>query len=123
MQITAAETEIMRVLWTCHPLSADEVHAALTDSTEWEETTVKTLLGRLLNKGAISADRNGRRYLYSPRLRKDTWLSQECTRLVDRLFGGRIAPLVAHFSSSQPLGEEDIAALRQLLDGMGDDDR
>ena len=64
MQISEAESQVMEVLWQRHPQAADEVISALSARTDWAEPTIKTLLNRLLRKGAIQADRDGRRYLY-----------------------------------------------------------
>ena len=121
MQISEAESVVMDVLWQRHPLGADEVVAALADQQDWQEATIKTLLNRLLNKGAISAAREGRRYLYSPLLRREAWVLEESRGLLDRLFDGRVAPLVAHFSEQRKLSRKDIAELRKLLEELDDD--
>ena len=118
--ITEAEAVVMEVLWQRHPLGADEVVVALAESTDWAEPTIKTLLNRLLNKGAIEASRDGRRYLYSPLLTRNAWVAQQSEGFVERLFGGRIAPLVAHFSECGRLSEADIAELRNLLEELDD---
>ena len=123
MQISEAESVVMDVLWQRHPLGADEVVAALADQQDWQEATIKTLLNRLLNKGAISAAREGRRYLYSPLLRREAWVLEESRGLLDRLFDGRVAPLVAHFSEHRKLSRKDIAELRKLLEELDDDGR
>ena len=116
MQISDAEAQVMQVLWERNPRSADEVVAALASSTDWAEPTVKTLLNRLLNKGAIEATREGRRYLYSPVLAREAWVAQQSEGLLQRLFDGRVAPLVAHFSRHRKLDRSDIAALRKLIE-------
>ncbi len=121
MPITEAEAQVMQVLWDRHPRSADEVVAALAPGTGWAEPTVKTLLNRLLNKGAIQAVRDGRRYQYSPVLAREAWVSQQSEGLLQRLFGGRVAPLVAHFSERGRLSEADVAELRKLLEEIDDD--
>jgi predicted transcriptional regulator len=121
MQISEAESLVMDVLWRRHPLSAEEVVAALADSQQWQEATIKTLLNRLLNKGALRADKDGRRYLYAPVLKREDWVMGESRSLLDRLFGGRVAPLVAHFSEQRKLSRKDIADLRKLLDELDDD--
>lgn len=118
MQISDAEAVVMDVLWDASPRSADEVVAALAGQQDWQEATIKTLLNRLLNKGAISAERDGRRYLYAPVLTREQYVRSQSQGLLDRLFGGRLAPLVAQFSEQRGLQPEDIAALRALLDGM-----
>ncbi|WP_408950862.1 BlaI/MecI/CopY family transcriptional regulator [Lysobacter sp. Hz 25] len=121
MQISEAESLVMDVLWRRHPQSAEEVIAALADSQQWQEATIKTLLNRLLNKGAVRADKDGRRYLYAPVLKREDWVMGESRSLLDRLFDGRVAPLVAHFSEQRKLSRKDIADLRKLLDELDDD--
>jgi BlaI family penicillinase repressor len=123
IQISAAEAVVMEVLWGLHPLSADEVIARLPGGNEWAEATVKTLLNRLLNKGAIAAQKDGRRYLYSPLVQRDTWVLEESSSLIERLFEGRVAPLVAHFSQHRRLSRDDVAELRKLLEDLDDDQR
>lgn len=118
--ISEAEATVMEVLWRGCPRSAEEVIAALAADTGWAEPTVKTLLNRLLNKGAISAEKDGRRYLYSPVLRREAWVQQQSEGLLARLFGGRVAPLVAHFSERGKLGAADIAELKRLVRELDD---
>lgn len=120
MQISDAESVVMQVLWEASPLAAEDVFAAVAPGQGWQEPTVKTLLNRLLKKGAISAEREGRRFLYSPVLRREQWLRQESEGLVDRLFGGRVAPLVAQFSAQRKLSKKDLAELRRLLEELDD---
>lgn len=120
IQISEAESHVMQVLWQQAPRSAEDVVAALAD-TGWAEATIKTLLNRLLNKGAITADKDGRRYLYAPAIARDAWMLEESRSLLERLFDGRVAPLVAHFSQHRKLGAEDVAQLRQLLKELDDD--
>ncbi len=90
--------------------------AALAATRRWQEPTIKTLLNRLLNKGAIQATKDGRRYLYTPTLRREDWVLDESQGLLERLFDGRVAPLVAHFSAQDKLSRKDIEELRRLLD-------
>lgn len=123
IRISEAEAVVMQVLWSDHPLSADEVMARLPGGNDWAEATVKTLLNRLLNKGAIAAEKEGRRYLYSPLVQRDAWVLEESRSLIDRLFDGRVAPLVAHFSQHRKLTTEDVAELRRLLEELDDEQR
>ena len=119
--ISEAESRVMDVLWRVGgPASSEDVVKALAKQ-QWQETTVKTLLGRLLRKGAIKASRDQRRYLYVPVLTREQWLSFESTRVLDRVFGGRVAPLVAHFSQHHRLSKQDIADLKRLIAEMNDD--
>jgi predicted transcriptional regulator len=120
LQISDAESVVMQALWRSSPLSAEEVFAAVAGEQDWQEPTVKTLLNRLLKKGAISAERDGRRFLYSPVLDRATWLGQQSDGLLDRLFGGRVGPMVAHFSERGRLTKKDLAELRKLLEKLDD---
>lgn len=95
--------------------------ATLEPNGKWQETTVKTLLNRLLKKGAVRARKDGRRYLYSPVLTRKEWLSNESTGFLNRLFGGRVAPLVAHFSTQRKLSRKDIADLKRLIQELDDE--
>ena len=123
MQVTEAESIVMDVLWARHPLSADDVVVALAEREHWQEPTIKTLLNRLLKKGAIRAEKDGRRYLYAPVLKREDWVLGESQGLLERLFDGRVAPLVAHFSAQRKLSQEDVAELRRLLEEIDDDER
>lgn len=121
MAISEAEAVVMEVLWDRSPQGADEVVAALAKRSNWAEPTVKTLLNRLLNKGAIQATRDGRRYLYSPVLTRQAWVQQQSEGLLERVFGGRVAPLVAHFSERGKLSTQDIADLKRLVQELDDE--
>jgi len=120
MEISDAESTVMEVLWARSPRASDEVIAELASAQDWQEPTIRTLLNRLLNKGAITAERDGRRYLYTPVLRRDDWVNAQSRGLLDRLFKGRVAPLVAHFSEQGKLSRKDIAELRRIIEGLDD---
>jgi BlaI family transcriptional regulator, penicillinase repressor len=119
--ISEAESVVMEVLWRRGPMRSEDVVEALIGRQKWREPTVKTLLSRLLTKGAIRAEKDGRRYVYSPIVTRDDWLSHESKGLLDRLFGGRVAPLVAHFSRHGKLSKKDVADLKQMIAEMHDD--
>jgi predicted transcriptional regulator len=120
MRITEAESEVMQVLWQRQAMAAEDVVAARASTREWQEATVKTLLNRLLKKGAIRAEREGRRYRYTPVLQREDWLLGESEGLLERLFDGRVAPLVSHFSRHRKLSRKDVAELRKLLEEIDD---
>jgi predicted transcriptional regulator len=120
-QISEAESAVMEILWRRSPLAAEEVVAALDKSQDWQEATIKTLLNRLLKKNAIRAEKDGRRYLYSPLLARADWVQTQSEGLLDRLFGGRVAPLVAHFSERRKLSRKDVAELKRLIAEIDDE--
>jgi len=121
MAISEAEAVVMEVLWRSSPRSAEEILAEVGPAQQWQEGTVKSLLNRLLKKKAVKAERDGRRYLYAPLLSREKYVSQESKGLLDRLFDGRVAPLVAHFSEQRKLSRKDVAELRKLLEELDDE--
>ena len=122
MRISAAESLVMEALWRRAPLAAEDIFGELGEQQGWAEPTLKTLLGRLLKKGAVSAEKEGRRYLYRPLVRRDDYVEAESQGLLDRLFDGRLAPLVSHFSERQKLSPQDIADLKRLIAELDDDE-
>ena len=118
ISISDAESVVMKVLWQRHPMTADEIVAELVGQQDWQESTIKTLLNRLLKKGALCAEQEGRRYLYSPVLQQEAWQLSESSGMLARLFDGRVAPLVAHFSKHRKLSKKDIAELKRLINEM-----
>ncbi|WP_404712532.1 BlaI/MecI/CopY family transcriptional regulator [Sphingomonas sp. MMS24-J13] len=115
-RISEGEHAVMEVLWAADaPLTAAEVAERIPAERAWSERTVKTMLARLLAKGALAHEEDGRRYLYRPAVARAEHATRESRRLVDRLFGGRAAPLVAHLAAGEGLTPEDIAELEALL--------
>ena len=103
-------------------MATEAVVAALAQQQQqWQESTIKTLLNRLLKKGAVHATKEGRRYIYAPVLTREQWLSSESDGLLNRLFGGKVAPLVAHFSKHRKLSKKDIADLKRLIQELDHD--
>ncbi len=117
-RISSAEHEVMEVLWRDSPLTAAEVAERVPAARGWSIRTVKTLLSRLLAKGILSHEEEGRRYLYRPAVAREDYVSQESRRLLDRLFGGRVTPLVAHLAERDHLSERDIAEIEALLKAL-----
>lgn len=115
MAISEAEAVVMNALWRKSPRSAEDVLAEVGAANDWQEGTVKSLLNRLLKKGALSAERDGRRYLYAPQISREQYVMGESKGLLDRLFDGRVAPLVAHFSQQRKLSRKDITDLKRLI--------
>jgi predicted transcriptional regulator len=105
----------MEALWENSPLSAAEVCDRVCKERDWSMPTVKTLLGRLVAKGAVETEPDGRRFLYSPLIQRAAYVGSESKRLVERLFGGRAAPLIAHLAESETLTDQDLAEIEALL--------
>ncbi len=114
-RISEAEHAVMEALWQRSPLTASEVCDEVCDTREWSLATVKTLLSRLVSKQAVSTKPDGRRFLYSPLLERTEYTGSESRRLVDRLFGGRAAPLFAQLAEAEALTEDDLSEMEALL--------
>ncbi|MGB0908697.1 MAG: BlaI/MecI/CopY family transcriptional regulator [Maricaulaceae bacterium] len=118
IRISQSELDVMDVLWREAPLAASTVIERLAGSKDWSGRTIKTLLARLVEKGALSTSQDGRRYLYTPLVTRKAYASNAARRLSDRLFGGKAAPLVAHLAEGEGLTPEDIAELEALIAGL-----
>ncbi|MGB3167635.1 MAG: BlaI/MecI/CopY family transcriptional regulator [Alteraurantiacibacter sp.] len=114
-RISEAEHAVMEALWASSPQSAAEVCDAVCKERGWSMPTVKTLLSRLVAKGALATQPDGRRFLYSPKIARADYVGTESKRLVERLFGGRAAPLFAHLAQNEQLSTDDIAEIERLL--------
>ena len=121
MSISAAESVIMEALWKQSPLAAEDIVALVAREQQWTEATVRTLINRLLKKKAIAAKKDGRRYLYRPVMKRADWVQEESQGLLDRLFDGKLAPLVTHFSERKKLSREDVRELKRLIEEIEND--
>lgn len=117
-RISEAEHAVMEALWERSPLTATEVCEQVCEPRGWSLATVKTLLSRLVAKQAVATEPDGKRFLYSPRIAREAYVGTESRRLVDRLFGGRAAPLFAHLAEADALSEDDIAEIEALLKAL-----
>jgi BlaI family penicillinase repressor len=114
-RISEAEHAVMEVLWDKSPLTAQDVVERIPATRDWTANTVKTLLGRLLAKNIIAHEEEGRRYRYRPMVARGDYVSGESRRLMDRLFGGKLTPLVAHLAERDEITDQDIAEIEALL--------
>lgn len=122
VRISGAESQIMEALWRAGPLTPDGVVAEVGEANGWAPGTVKTLITRLLRKKAIEGGREEAGYVYRPLISRETYVQSESQGLVDRLFGGEVAPLVAHFAEHRALTPKDIQHLKSLIAKLEDDD-
>src|ERR1700744_5586156 len=120
MHITAAESQIMEALWRRGPLTADELIDDPGKPQGWGGATVKTLINRLLKKDALKSERVEGRVRYAPLLERAAYVQSESQGLLDRLFDGKLAPLVAHFAEHRNLKPDEVERLKKLLDELGD---
>lgn len=120
-QVSDAEALILEALWEQSPLAAERLMEGVGKREGWSPSTVKTLLTRLVKKGAIESEPDGRRFLYRPLFSREAYLTHASRSLLDRLFGGRVAPLVSHFAQHDKLTAKDISELKRILKELGHD--
>jgi BlaI family transcriptional regulator, penicillinase repressor len=121
-KISGAESQIMEALWARGPLTADEIVQTVGPAQGWGEATVKTLINRLLKKKALASERTGGRAIYRPVVTREEYVTGESQGLLDRLFGGEVAPLVAHYARHRALSAEEVARLKKLIAEFESDD-
>jgi predicted transcriptional regulator len=115
-RISDAELDVMEVVWASPaPMTATDIAEGIDPARGWSLPTVKTMLSRLVTKGALEHREDGRRFLYSAAFPREAYVGTESKRFVERLFGGRLSPLVAHLAQEDALDDDDIAALEALL--------
>ncbi len=122
MRISEAEGKVMEVFWRADgPLSADDVVAAMDNDRDWSAGTIRTFLTRLVKKNALAASPQGRRYLYTPLIPREDYVHEQSRKLIDTLFGGRIAPFITHFSERQDMTRDEIDELKRLIERLDHD--
>ena len=115
-KISEAEQQVMRVVWDSNPITAKEIISTLVKKTDWKPETIKTLINRLLKKGAIDYKTSGREYQYYPLIEEDDFTRIESQSFLKRVFGGALKPMLATMVENEDLSQEDIDELKRLLD-------
>lgn len=115
MRFSEAEWRLMTVLWAKSPASARDVHDAVAPETGWAYTTVKTMLDRLVEKGALSAEQPRLAAQYTPRVTQREGRRSAIRTLIDQAFGGSVGPLVAELVADERLSAADRAELGRMV--------
>jgi BlaI family penicillinase repressor len=116
-RITETEWEIMRVVWARHPVTANEIiEQLLTEDTTWHPKTARTLLARLVQKKALDYEPQGRTYVYQPRVSQTECVAAASESFLERVFGGSLKPMLAHFVEQRRLTKADLRDLENLLE-------
>lgn len=120
-RISDAEWEVMKVLWTRSPQTANEIIQALEPVTDWNPRTIRTLLNRLLKKKALGFRQNGRSYQYFPRVEETACRRAESRSFLRRVYGGALTPMLSAFLEEEELSADEIAELKRILDRKGNE--
>ena len=120
--VSDSELELLKELWQESPLSGPELIARTLAHTAWDESTAKTLLTRLVTKGAISRKGKRRSYLYSPLLTKNDYQREAAAHLAAQAFNNSTAEMVTFFVRQKKLSPSDLAELRKMLEEFDADE-
>ena len=115
IRISDAEWEIMRVVWTKGQVDALTIAQILGDKMQWKLATIKTLLGRLVKKGALKTDQIGKKFIYSAKVAEDHVFSQATEELFGHLCAKKMGSTLAQLIEEVPLTQEDVSLLQEIL--------
>ena len=115
--ISQSEAKILYILWDDSPLDGKQIAEKLK-TTSWSFVTVKTLINRLLNKGYLSFEKQGRRYLYQTTISKTDYLKSENKQFLDRIYGGSLSGLFASFSDQENISKDELDEIKQIISDL-----
>ena len=116
INISESEMEIMAVLWNAkEPITSVEIGEAV-ERHGWKKTTISTFLTRLVEKGAISAEKKGKLYYYTPLIPVEEYRKSKTDTLINNFYHGSVKEFAVALFENQKLSEEDIAELRAIFE-------
>lgn len=114
-QISEAEFEIMKIVWKHAPISTNEITDTLTQATAWSPKTIQTLIKRLVNKGALSYEKQSRVFIYTPQVKESEYIGYESNSFLNRFYGGDFTAMLSTYIENDRLSETEIDTLRSIL--------
>jgi BlaI family penicillinase repressor len=117
--ISDAEWQVMDAVWAGSPVTANEIVERLAGQTDWNPRTIKTMLNRLVRKGALGFKAEGKRYLYEPRVTRDDCVRAQSRSFLSRVFGGATGEALLHFVEENDLSPAEIEQLKKVLARKG----
>ncbi len=114
-QISEAEYEVMKLVWKYAPISTNEITEHLTKTTSWSPKTIQTLTKRLVTKGALTYEKQGRVFVYTSLVDEGEYVGQESRSFLKRFYGGDITAMLSTFLKDDSMSKAEIEQLRSLL--------
>jgi len=114
--LSGQEWKLMELLWIKSPQPAYDLIEVLAPREKWHPNTIRTMLARLVRKGAIRAELYKNLHLYSAELTRDQLVDAEAGSFLNRVFGGAVRPALIHFATRQRLSPEEVREMKGLLD-------
>lgn len=114
-QISEAEFEVMKIVWKYAPISTNEITEKLLQTTSWSPKTIQTLIKRLVNKGALTYEKQSRMFVYTPIIKESEYIGQESNSFLNRYYDGNITTMLSAYIENDKLSESELNTLRALL--------
>ena len=114
-QISEAEYEVMKIVWKYAPINTNEITEKLLKTTSWSPKTIQTLIKRLVNKGALTEEKQGRIFVYTSTVKENEYIGQESRSFLKRFYGGDITAMLSSYIENDRLSDSEIEHLRSLL--------
>jgi BlaI family penicillinase repressor len=114
-QISEAEFEVMKIIWSHAPINTNEITKHLLQTTNWSPKTIQTLIKRLVTKGALAYEKQGRVFVYTPLVNENEYIGQESHSFLNRFYHGDLTAMVSSYIENDKLSDAEIEQLRSLL--------
>ena len=114
-QISEAEFEVMKVVWKFAPINTNEITERLLKTTTWSAKTIQTLIKRLVTKGALAYEKQGRIFVYTPLVKENEYINQQSNSFLDRFYDGDISAMLSTYLENNQLSETELQHLRSIL--------
>ena len=114
-QISEAEYEVMKIVWKYAPINTNEITERLLKTTSWKVKTIQTLIKRLVTKGALTYEKQGRIFVYTPLVKENEYVNHESNSFLKRFYDGNIGIMLSAYLENNRLSENEIQQLRSIL--------
>ena len=114
-QISEAEFEVMKIVWESAPINTNEITERLLKTTSWSAKTIHTLIKRLVTKGALTYEKQGRIFVYTPLVKENEYINQQSNSFLDRFYDGDISAMLSTYLENNQLSETELQHLRSIL--------
>lgn len=115
-QISEAEFEVMKIVWENAPVSTNDITDRLVQTTDWSPKTIQTLIRRLVSKGALTYEKNGRVFVYMPKVNEEEYLMQKSSSFISRYFGGDFSAMFSSYLGNDELTDEELKNLKGIIE-------
>ena len=114
-QISEAEFEVMKIVWESAPINTNEITERLLKTTSWSAKTIHTLIKRLVTKGALTYEKQGRIFVYTPLVEETEYINHQSSSFLNRFYGGDISAMLSSYKENNQLSETELQHLRSIL--------